>query len=112
MAALDAFLKELSRIEKSLPASLQGAVVSLKHGLGALSIETIVSLEHGLIKGFFDDVRGQCKCSHHTVDEHFDFFEVFIDVDGEKETWRFGTEKMFYDYLIDEYETDDERSGF
>lgn len=31
---------------------------------------------------------------------------MFIDVDGERETWRLGTEK------IDEYETDDERIGF
>ena len=35
-------------------------------------------------------------------DEHFGFFEVFIDVDGE--TWRLGTEKMFHDYIIHQHQ--------
>ena len=112
MADFDVFLKELSKIEKSLPDSLQEAVVSLKHGLGALSIETTIFL-NGFIKEFMDVMDDGCKYCHHTVDANFGFYDVFIDDgEGKKQSWRVGTHQMFCDFLTHEYETDDEKLGY
>ena len=53
-----------------------------------------------------------CEYCHHTVDADFDFWDVYIEDEGKKESWRIGTEKMFHDFLVYELEHNEERLGF
>lgn len=99
------FATIFAELEKTLPPTLQKQLTILKHALGTLAF--------GVIKRFMDHMDVGCEFCHHTVDEDFKFWDIYIqDHEGKKQSWRVGTEQMFKAYLTNEYEVDDERLGF